>query len=67
MDQLLDKVPVKVTRAMNDLLLKSFSSDEVKTALFHMFPTKAPGPNGYLAHFFRGTGISAERRCMRWC
>ena len=23
MDQLLDKVPVKVTRAMNDLLLKS--------------------------------------------
>jgi hypothetical protein len=50
---------------MNDLLLKSFSSDEVKTALFHMFPTKAQ--MGIRLTFFRGTGISAERRCLRLC
>jgi len=53
MDQLLDKVQVKVTGAMNDLLLKSFSSDEVKTALFPMFPTKALESGGYPAHFFQ--------------
>ena len=34
MDQLLDSVPVKVTGAMNDDLLKPFSPDEVKSALF---------------------------------
>jgi hypothetical protein len=34
MDQLLDSVSVKVTGAMNDDLLKTFSPDEVKFALF---------------------------------
>jgi len=34
MDHLLDSVPVKVTGAMNDDLLKPFSPDEVKSALF---------------------------------
>lgn len=33
-DQLLDSVPVKVTGAMNDELLKPFNPDEVKAALF---------------------------------
>lgn len=40
-------VPVKITREMNELLLKTFNSEEVKTALFQMFPTKYP------THFFQ--------------
>lgn len=52
-DQLLDSVPVKVTGAMNDELLKPFNPEEVKAALFQMFPTKAPGPDGFPAHFFQ--------------
>ena len=43
MDVVLDTVPVKVTPAMNDELIKPFTEKEVKEALFQMFPTKAPG------------------------
>ena len=52
-DQLLDTVLTKVTGAMNNMLLKPIGSEEVKNALFQMFPTKAPGPDGFPAHFFR--------------
>jgi hypothetical protein len=29
-----------------------FEMKEVKAALFEMFPTKAPSPDGFPAHFF---------------
>lgn len=53
MDQVLDTVPNKVTQEMNDLLNAPYSQNEVKVALFQMFPTKAPGPDGYPSHFFQ--------------
>ncbi|XP_048552919.1 uncharacterized protein LOC125533249 [Triticum urartu] len=53
MQEVLDHVPVKVTAAMNASLLAPYEEKEVKAALFQMFPTKAPGPDGFPAHFFQ--------------
>jgi hypothetical protein len=53
MEEVLRTVPTKVTSAMNDRLLKPFGEGEVKEALFQMFPTKVPGPDGFPAHFFQ--------------
>lgn len=53
MGEVLDTVPIKVTAAMNDQLIAPFQEKEVKEALFQMFPTKAPGPDSFPAHFFQ--------------
>jgi hypothetical protein len=38
---------------MNANLVAHFEEKEVKTTFFQMFPTKAPGPDGFPAHFFQ--------------
>ncbi|XP_024310402.1 uncharacterized protein LOC112268687 [Brachypodium distachyon] len=53
MGAVLHTVPRKVTDAMNADLSALFTAIEVKEALFQMFPTKAPGSNGFPAHFFQ--------------
>jgi hypothetical protein len=66
-DQLLDTVPTKVMGEMNDMPLKLIGPEEVKNALFQMFPSKAPGPDGFLAHFFRDIGTYVAGSSRRWC
>ena len=38
---------------MNEMLNAPFDTKEMKGAPFEMYPTKAPGPDGFLAHFFQ--------------
>lgn len=53
MEEVINVVPTKVTTQMNDDLIKPFDEKEVRTSLFQMFPTKAPGPDGFPTHFFQ--------------
>lgn len=65
--EVLEHVPTKVTPAMNDILLAPYDEKEVKAALFQMFPTKAPGPDGFPAHFSRDIGIYVGSLSPRRC
>jgi hypothetical protein len=55
-EEVLSQVPCKVSSDMNETLNAPYTAEEVKVALYQMFPTKAPGPDGYPAHFFRSIG-----------
>lgn len=52
-EEVLAHVPCKVTEAMNVTLTAPYTNEEVRVALFQMFPTKAPGPDGFPAHFYQ--------------
>ncbi|XP_073363635.1 uncharacterized protein [Aegilops tauschii subsp. strangulata] len=53
MERVLETVPTKVTQAMNEILSAPYTQKEVKPTLFQMYPIKAPGSDGYPAHFFQ--------------
>ena len=53
MDGLLQFVPERVTPEMNADLQRPFDAAEVRTALFQMAPSKAPGIDGFTAGFFQ--------------
>ena len=60
LDNLLETVPRKVTEEMNSQL-----DATLKRRFFN--PTKAPEPDGFLAHFFRNTGTYVWRRHVWSC
>jgi hypothetical protein len=43
----------KITQDMNEQLCKDFSDKEIADALFQIGPIKAPGPDGFPAHFYQ--------------
>ena len=60
MAEVLDTVPSKVTADMNRKLIAPIEEKEVKEALFQMFPTKAPGHDGFPVHFFQHWDMCGE-------
>ena len=53
MEECLNIVNRKITDDMLEVLSKPYSSEEVKATLFHMGPTKALGPDGMNALFYK--------------
>ncbi|XP_073353989.1 uncharacterized protein [Aegilops tauschii subsp. strangulata] len=61
MERVIDAVPRRVSEEMNVKLNAAYTQEEVKVALFQMFPVKSPGPDGFPAHFFqRHWGVCGE-------
>jgi hypothetical protein len=52
MDEVLRIVPSKVTLEMNIMLDAPFQAEEVKAALYEMYPTKSLRSDGFPAFFF---------------
>ena len=48
-----EAVETKVTEEMNNSLIAEFIPEEIHEAIKHMHPTKAPGPDGITALFFK--------------
>lgn len=42
-----------VNESMNNILCAPFKETEIRKALFEMHPSKAPGPDGFTALFFK--------------
>jgi hypothetical protein len=61
---ILDCVPVKETSQMNESLMKPFTTEEVREAVFMMGGSKAPGLDGLSVGFYQchwemmGSGVT---------
>ena len=53
MEDCLNTIIPKINPDMQQVLSSAFSVEEVKTELFQMGPTKAPGPDGINALFYQ--------------
>ena len=52
-EEVVSHIPRVVTKEMNDWLVRDFHPENVRFALFHMHPSKAPGPDNMTAFFFQ--------------
>ena len=53
MGEVIDSVDRVVMEDMAQALTRPYTTDEVKTALFQMHPSIAPGPDGMSPFFFQ--------------
>lgn len=53
LDRALDGIPSKVNQEMNNILMAPFTRKDIEIAIHQMFPTKAPGPDGFPALFYQ--------------
>ena len=53
MGEVIDSVDRVVTEDMAQALTRPYTADEVKTTLFQMHPSIAPGPDGMSSFFFQ--------------
>jgi hypothetical protein len=56
-----------ITDEMNMGLCKEFSPDDISNALFQIGPLKAPGLDGFLHCFSKGTGTLCIRMSLGQC
>ena len=53
MERVIESVDHVVTEEMAQSLVRPYTEEEVRTALFQMHPSKSPGPDGMSPFFFQ--------------
>ena len=61
---ILELLQGRVTDAMNEMLTKDFTDEEIGDALFQIGPLKAPGPDGIPARFYQRNWASMKEEIV---